>query len=711
MQFLHSLFLFGLAGISIPILIHFVFKMKAPVVMFPSVRFLRQVDRKVAKRQKLQELLLLLLRCLALALLAFALAGPVLKQFGSTPGSAGTAVAIVLDDSYSMSARDAGGPVFDAAKGMAAAVLHTLKPGDSACVLTSARKPAMTRDLGALGNELKGIEPSFGAGTLGPQVKAAMELLRQTEAAQRELYIVSDFQARAADLKEIDWGDSMQAGSPHHNFSAMLVPVRASKNDNLTLANFEQISPFASVSTPFRVRAEIVNRNDAPANGTLKFHVDGQAAAEQMVSLPPLGKAVVSTDLRLVKPGWTALSAELGDDAIAADNRRWLCCDAHAYLGVLICRPNPQGGQSRGFFIEKALNPGNMANTGVNIVTCTPTDFGNQNFDTLAAIFMVECAPVDEDARKSLNAFVARGGGLVIVAGNGTDAAGFNAAFVRGSDAAGPLAPAKMIGPWGSPDADMSKDPPTQTIRDVAIQHPLFARLRRGEIPVDLSTAAFYRHARMEAYERSGGQVLARFADGDPAIVEQAYGMGRVVLVASALHTDSTNLPLKVGFLPLIHSLAVHLLTPGRADNLRVGDHVSLQLTKDKAPPTAQMILSPKEKVDAKAEVLGAFAAYDFGPATTPGAFALEWTTGGKTQTRLAAVNVDPDEGIMEFVEPEALGIPGAHRVTNEDELLALLSRIRFGHNLTLPFLLAAAAFVLGEALLANWLAFGKVEK
>src|ERR1700746_3150489 len=111
MQFLHFSFLFGLGAMAVPVLIHFVFRMKAPVVLFPSVRFLRQVDRKVARWQKLQGLLLLLLRCLALGILAFALAGRVLKTFGNTPGSAGTAVAIVLDDSYSMSARDANGPV------------------------------------------------------------------------------------------------------------------------------------------------------------------------------------------------------------------------------------------------------------------------------------------------------------------------------------------------------------------------------------------------------------------------------------------------------------------------------------------------------------------------------------------------------------------------------------------------------------------------
>ena len=705
MQFLHTAFLFGLGALAIPVLIHFVYKMKAPVVMFPSVRFLRQVDRKVAKRQKLQELLLLLLRCLALALLAFALAGPVLKQFGNTPGSAGTAVVIVLDDSYSMSARDAGGPVFNSAKGMAAAILNTLKPGDSACILTSARKPVMSRDLNGLANELKGIEPSFGAATLGPPVGAAMDLLRETEAAQRELYVVSDFQTRALDIArtKIDWNA--------RNFSAMFVPVRSAKKDNLTLASFEQISPFAAVSTPFRVRAEIINRNNSPANATLKFRIDGQAAAEQMVALPALGKTVVSVDLRLTKAGWTAVSAELGDDAIAADNTRWLCCDAHAYLGVLVCRPNPQGGQSRGFFIEKALNPGNQANTGVNIVTCTPTDFSNQNFDTLSAIFMVECGPLDEDGRRFLNNFVARGGGLVIVAGNGGDPDAFNKMYARESDPAGPLSPAKMTGGWGSADSDITKDAPFQSIRDVALQHPLFARLRRGDVPVDLSSAAFYRYAKVEPYDHSGAQVLARFADGNTAIAERGYGMGRVVLIASALHTETTNLPYKVGFLPLIHSLAVHLLTPGRADNLRVGDHISLQLSKDQAAPEARLVLSPKEKIDAKADALGAFATYDFGPATTPGAFAMEWNVGGKTQTRLAAVNVDPDEGSMEFLEPSKNDIPGAHRVANEDELLSLLSRIRFGHNLTLPFLCAALAFILGEAILANWLAFGKMEK
>src|SRR5471032_683440 len=107
MQFVHPFFLLGLSAIAVPVVIHLVYKIKARQVDFPTIRFLREVDRKVARRQKLQELLLLLLRCLTLFLLIMALAGPAWKPPGSGSGgggpgkSSGVAAVIVLDDSYS----------------------------------------------------------------------------------------------------------------------------------------------------------------------------------------------------------------------------------------------------------------------------------------------------------------------------------------------------------------------------------------------------------------------------------------------------------------------------------------------------------------------------------------------------------------------------------------------------------------------------------
>ena len=72
-----------------------------------------------------------------------------------------------------------------------------------------------------------------------------------------------------------------------------------------------------------------------------------------------------------------------------------------------------------------------------------------------------------------------------------------------------------------------------------------------------------------------GAQVLARFGNKEPAIVEHPFGLGRVVLIASALHADATQLPLRVGFLPLMQCLSLHLLSPGKNDALKVGEHVT----------------------------------------------------------------------------------------------------------------------------------------
>jgi hypothetical protein len=154
--------------------------------------------------------------------------------------------------------------------------------------------------------------------------------------------------------------------------------------------------------------------------------------------------------------------------------------------------------------------------------------------------------------------------------------------------------------------------------------------------------------------------------------------------------------------------LSLHLLSPGKTDALKVGEHVTLQLFKDKAPPSALAVLSAKERSEVKGTPVGSTVTYDFGPATQPGAIPIEWNDGTRKLTRLVAVNVEAEEGKLEYVEPEALKIPKAVIVANEAQLIALLNTIRFGHNLSLPALLLALVFLLGEALLANWLAFGR---
>jgi hypothetical protein len=693
MQFLHPWFLLGLGAAALPVIIHLVFTMRARVIDFPSLRFLRQVDRQVTRWRRIQELLLLLLRVLALLLLALALAGPVWKPSGGAAGSAGSAVALVLDDSCSMGLRDAEGTLFSRGRSLARAVLGTLRRGDAAAILAPARAPRMTRQPDDLVPELDSLEAGSGDGTLRPLVEAALKLLRETGAAQRELYVVSDFQRRAADLAGLDWRVP--------DLSVVAVPVSSPRRDNLTLEALEPLSPFATTSAPFRVRVAVANRGPEPAGRSLKIRVDDRVAAETMVFAGGGASTAATADLTFDKPGWQTVTADLDDDALAADNRRRLCVEVRPALRVLFVRPDAPGPLSRSFYLEKALNPGGTADTGVHATACDVRRLDEQDLAVYAVVFLVEAVP-DEAGARQLRHFAANGGGIVIVVDPATEREAFNAALAADPGDGAPLSPARIAGTLGH-----ERDPQSyQGLRDIDAQHPLFARLRRGATPIDWGAAVFFQVAQVEVTDRTASRVLARFTSGSPAVVEHRCGGGRVILVASSLHTDASTLPLKVGFVPFVHGLVACLAAPERAEGLRVGDRLRLQLPAAGAPPSAKLALSPKDVREAKAVVAGGTAAYDFGSSAAPGTATFEWLSANRIESRRVAINVNPEEGVLDYVEPLA-GVPGVLRIRTADELAALVAKIRHGWPLTVPCLALALAAALVEALLANRFAFG----
>src|SRR3954466_13269438 len=104
MNFLAPAFLAGLAAVAVPVIIHLINRERKVVVEFPSLMFLQRIPYRSVRRQKLRHLLLLLLRCLALALLVAAFARPFFeKRRPVTSGSTGAReVVVLLDRSSSM---------------------------------------------------------------------------------------------------------------------------------------------------------------------------------------------------------------------------------------------------------------------------------------------------------------------------------------------------------------------------------------------------------------------------------------------------------------------------------------------------------------------------------------------------------------------------------------------------------------------------------
>lgn len=199
MVFLAPLMLLGLLAALIPVAIHLIRRERPPKVVFGSIRFLKNTPKKLILFQRLQQLLLLLLRSLLLALLVLAFARPLFNQglarlLDGDPQSA----VIVLDATLSM--RYAQN--FPAAKTAALQAIDELGPSDEAALLILDEQVRVladfTQDREALRRAVQAQEQaSFGAASLSSSLQLADEMLAQAQFENRAVALVSDFQASA----------------------------------------------------------------------------------------------------------------------------------------------------------------------------------------------------------------------------------------------------------------------------------------------------------------------------------------------------------------------------------------------------------------------------------------------------------------------------------------------------------------------------------
>ena len=122
MGFLAPIFLALGLGAAVPLLIHLLRRRTGVRIDFPAARYLARAEQEHSRRLKLRNLLLMMLRVLAVACIALAAAEPVGRTLGRLVGAghAPAAIGIVLDNSLSTSVIDGGRPVLDALKRIAA---------------------------------------------------------------------------------------------------------------------------------------------------------------------------------------------------------------------------------------------------------------------------------------------------------------------------------------------------------------------------------------------------------------------------------------------------------------------------------------------------------------------------------------------------------------------------------------------------------------
>jgi hypothetical protein len=134
MSFLNPWLLAGIAGIASPILIHLLAKKQIKRVVWAAMKFLRITVERNQRKLNIEDIILLILRCLVVALLALALARPALRESNFTIFGGDETAIVLLDNSGSMATSDGAQTRFEKAQKAAEQVLDSLPGGSSVAV-------------------------------------------------------------------------------------------------------------------------------------------------------------------------------------------------------------------------------------------------------------------------------------------------------------------------------------------------------------------------------------------------------------------------------------------------------------------------------------------------------------------------------------------------------------------------------------------------
>ena len=130
----------GLAAVAIPIMIFLLWRQRRTPIKWAAMRFLLEAYKKHRRRLQVEQLLLLAVRCLIVALLGAALARPLLEHAGLLDGSGSRTVYLIVDDGLVSGLQvDLDETALSRHVAAATEIIDGLEPGDRVGLITTAR--------------------------------------------------------------------------------------------------------------------------------------------------------------------------------------------------------------------------------------------------------------------------------------------------------------------------------------------------------------------------------------------------------------------------------------------------------------------------------------------------------------------------------------------------------------------------------------------
>jgi hypothetical protein len=657
--------LWGAIAVAAPIIIHLLSKRKFRVVNWAAMDFLLEADRRNRRRVRLENLILLLLRCLAMLLLAFLVSRLFFTPEGigqAATQSAGYERILVLDDSPSMRAvRDGKKWAFDEAKAGLISFIEELSQshaGDRITLLVTSqpetplidgkflRAPAgagetADDDLGEILQTIKNVEPSDRIADLD-RTLLAIEKRLKSDAGQlnRIVYLVTDLRrtdwARKSTEKAAAAAQTAPAG-PVQTLRRVaklatgfvMVDVGADAARNLTVTDIqlrddadERSQLVAGVPSMFVVYVRN-NGTDVATNVEVEFTAGDTGTQKEIVKeIKPGDTAPVKFAVTLLRSDdETKTRAEnvmirasvVEPDVLPDDNLRLFAGRVTPGVQVLIVDGDPgtepdKPEKSDRHFLTKALAPAGEELTQFRTTWRSDTQFEDAlAIEPYQLIYLCNVYRFSDEQVAALAQWVRSGGGLVVALGDRIDSDWYNQKLY--DNGKGPL-PISIDTRQGDETEKKWVNFAVENRR-----HPMFRVFEESQQLIhEVKAFQWWGSTVPEAEVKAGRTVVnVTFNDQEstPAVVERSFGSGHVMVTTVPLDQDWSDWPTGFCYVPWMIDMARYLARkPVDEANLLVGQSIRQRLDPAEykseikvlfRPPTEEKTRQPPSAGDAQA--------------------------------------------------------------------------------------------------------------
>jgi hypothetical protein len=593
MSFLTPLFLLGGIAVALPIVFHLVRRSSREKMVFSSLMFLKPTPPRMTRRNRLEHIFLLLLRCLAICILSLGFARPFLQKPmpPAAPSGSGTRMVLLVDTSASMKREG----VWPAALARAQDVLRQTSPADQVAILTfddqvrsivsfeqwAAMDAGQRGSLG--GQRLAESKPTWRATHLGNALIAAAETLedadkREQHAGPKRIVVVTDSQegSKLDGLQGYEWPRGVEV-------AVETIKAKRPTNAGLQWVMDAEDSGRAASDT---LRLRVSNSADAKGE-QFQIRWSGVTDSTSVDAYVPPGQSRIVAAPKLAS-GKPAEQIVLTGDDESFDNAAYHVTARAQEINVLFVGADADQDPAQLFYyLKRAFQDTRRQAVRLHrLADGVPSNASAPGSNQL----IIVANAVPENRRAEIAQFIQRGG-TVLLTMNDTAAAKTLAELSGLPDLNASEAPVANYAMFGQMD----------------FEHPLLAPFSDPRFS-DFTKIRVWKHRKLNldaltrpsatlsrpTGEGLGVRVIARFDDGDPAIAEIPVGRGRVFVFTTSWRPADSQLALSSKFVPLLYSVLEQAggMKSGLAQ-FRVGDTVELSALGIQASSAAMTIRKP----------------------------------------------------------------------------------------------------------------------